>query len=708
MSGSASIEDRQEAAALKAEGAADILRRFSNEPVGIEIPTESGPLPSLKEWLRRTFSSIKDFPTATLPLTGEEKIEVLQGEESRSVSVSNLLAGFNDDLSNGVAVEKGAALIGRNGQVVKSVSGLRGLLKTNPSAHAFVTGYYAQGDGGGGAYFLDPDDTTSSDNGGTIIVAADGGRWKLKHSGFVTVRQFGAKGNGIDDDTTAIAAAYAAVPHIILRNGKFGVTTLDFSLNARRVEFFNAQIYGIATSPTDCVVRLRNSRHCRYDNIEIETHGNSPSPVYHPNYGCAMRWVSESSSTPVQFNVIDGLSIRYFKHGLVLGNFPGEAPQASAPQSENFVRGFKVRGVLCPIYSNAVNSYLTFTDHVIAPQQFEASASWFIPANGWCARCDEGSLMFIGGEFQRALSAGYSLYGKNIYVIGPIWEVGTRSYVTGDMSLSNVSNGSMGPGTEPIFEIAPTATGRLLLENFVNRRPAGTASSNRLDAFRLNGNNDYHIVFDNSRLFEWAWTAVNSNAQLASGGNVTFNGLVIDNSASDQPSYYFNEAGNVFTSADRTGQSMSAVADVSAKGGWSTAGTTGAFSKYTADVPPGETSAIRFTSSAATLLVTSPAGTAGSRITSGKDYVFEAWLKRTGPTAANTYISVVFYDFAGAALGSQTLLTTDGSRLDTNGFNNWKKFRAPLKPPSGAAYVAINVSVPATGADIALSGITIK
>lgn len=106
-------------------------------------------------------------------------------------------------LANESLVTQGAAMIGRANQVVKSIAELKTLLKNTPSKFAFVTGYYAQGDGGGGDYWLDSSDTTSADNSGSIIVAADGGRWKLV-SQIISPEQFGAKSDNITDDTAAI------------------------------------------------------------------------------------------------------------------------------------------------------------------------------------------------------------------------------------------------------------------------------------------------------------------------------------------------------------------------------------------------------------------------------------------------------------------------------------------------------------------------
>lgn len=128
-------------------------------------------------------------------------------------------AVLRQDLANTSNLGKGSAQIGRNSQVTPSIAGLRTLLKTSVSKNAFVTGYYAQGDGGGGPYYLDVADVTSADNGGTVIVAADGGRWKLIFNSFVTVKQFGAKGDAVTDDTTALTSTHNLRVEVTLEVG---------------------------------------------------------------------------------------------------------------------------------------------------------------------------------------------------------------------------------------------------------------------------------------------------------------------------------------------------------------------------------------------------------------------------------------------------------------------------------------------------------
>lgn len=92
-------------------------------------------------------------------------------------------------------------------RAVDTIAALR-LLSGARNQRAFVYGYYAKGDGGGGQYFVDPTDTISQDNNGTVIVGNDGSRWKLAYLTTVSIDQFGAKGDGVTDDSLHIQKAF--------------------------------------------------------------------------------------------------------------------------------------------------------------------------------------------------------------------------------------------------------------------------------------------------------------------------------------------------------------------------------------------------------------------------------------------------------------------------------------------------------------------
>lgn len=145
---------------------------------------------------------------------------------SAAVSSDSLAAGTGASL---VGTPDGSTLtntllLGLN-RVADSIGALRATNHTFFS-RAFVTGYYAPHDGGGGAYQYDPNDTSSADNGGTIIVAADGGRWKLQYTSSVSVKQFGAYGDGTHDDTAVIQSALnAGLSALYIPSGTYEIST---------------------------------------------------------------------------------------------------------------------------------------------------------------------------------------------------------------------------------------------------------------------------------------------------------------------------------------------------------------------------------------------------------------------------------------------------------------------------------------------------
>lgn len=147
---------------------------------------------------------------------------------------------------------------------------------------------------GTGTWYLDLTDTTTPDNTGTVLVDADGKRWKRLYSGAIFVNWFGATGDGVTNDQSAIQACFnASKPYqtISFNKGTYNfssvtLTTTDFKLTGDKANLlgtitigddtprtFNSLITGLTfttsnstTSPTGTAIQLSNCKKLQITN----------------------------------------------------------------------------------------------------------------------------------------------------------------------------------------------------------------------------------------------------------------------------------------------------------------------------------------------------------------------------------------------------------------------------------------------------------
>jgi hypothetical protein len=133
---------------------------------------------------------------------------------------------------------------------VDTIADLRATTKAQPTV--WVSGYYEKGDGALGSNIFEWDATsTEDDNGGTIIKldSVATGRYKLRYSGSVNVKWFGAVGDGATDDTAALQNAINYSNSIgntlTINAGRYLVSSTIYVGAGARIEGTNGRLTGI-------------------------------------------------------------------------------------------------------------------------------------------------------------------------------------------------------------------------------------------------------------------------------------------------------------------------------------------------------------------------------------------------------------------------------------------------------------------------------
>lgn len=150
------------------------------------------------------------------------------------------------------------ALTGTGVQWADTLAELRGLTG-NTTSVAILAGETTRGDGYGGIfYWISESPPSVTHDGGFYVVASSGtptGYWKRQIDGFLSVRWFGATGDGVTDDTAAIQIAINAA--LTVRRGVEGNTVY---FPPGRYKITQSLTVGGASAPHEGLVLVGPSR----------------------------------------------------------------------------------------------------------------------------------------------------------------------------------------------------------------------------------------------------------------------------------------------------------------------------------------------------------------------------------------------------------------------------------------------------------------
>jgi len=145
---------------------------------------------------------------------------------------------------------------GAPGQVVPGTNiGLVSDMKADTSLvvgdFVFTNGYISLGDGGDNSYEIVAAATGTNDGGSFIDLAGSGHQAKaLFPNGTINIRQYGAIGDGVADDSAVFSSAATATDNILLPPGTYDVPTGDFSSTF----FYDFDFNGVSVTNNSTIV----------------------------------------------------------------------------------------------------------------------------------------------------------------------------------------------------------------------------------------------------------------------------------------------------------------------------------------------------------------------------------------------------------------------------------------------------------------------
>ena len=176
----------------------------------------------------------------------------------------------------------------------------------------------------------------------------------------VSVKDFGAVGDGTTDDTSACQYALDNYDHVVFPEGSYAVTNLTTTRAQQVVEFSNAQLKGIASSSTTAIFRIRKAQSVFYN---LNVNGN-----YNTNYTAAIRIDAASGSDYPGKCAWFNTRVYSSLIGILIGDMTSPV---DAPVSENHFIGGDFRDVERNFVCYQPNGFTFISNMTLDCQRYE-------------------------------------------------------------------------------------------------------------------------------------------------------------------------------------------------------------------------------------------------------------------------------------------------------------------------------------------------
>jgi hypothetical protein len=520
----------------------------------------------------------------------------------------------------------------------------------------------------------------------------------------VNVKDFGAVGDGVADDTAAIQAAIDITStqnrSLLFPKGVYAITTIFTNKQVCTWYFEQAELKGIASTLTDCMVKFDGAR-CMIYGMVLNVNKNT-------NYVCALNWYDATAAS--HYNNFFGLSILFAKKGIIYGPISGAS--TGFAQSENSIFGYTSYGVWQPIVANHSNGVLFFNGSQLVAHNDGWGGS-FDNTQNFAFISNAGVLIFEGCELQNSIantsSYGAIVNGGEVYANGCITEfnvpfsISGRIYINGgrvintqsltDMFYFPVSANSLSKlNVSGVFFYRPTGAGSFSARNFVNN--TGAAST-------------IEIVFDNCEIWDWAKFVplISDNNQSTSFNNCRYypdgtqnanlevyslntrNTNILDKPGIDSKGYTTSG----FYLVQQYGAATFAL----------NADTPNSFYQNSLSVIPAGLSGI-YTIDPTSLATIKSTGFTAKQF---DKFVIEGWFRAVAPVGSQSKISIAAYDSSGNYIASPIIADNFAS---SNLSTSWKYYRTTATIPSGSSAAYIGFGVYGVAGEVRMCGLKVS
>lgn len=503
----------------------------------------------------------------------------------------------------------------------------------------------------------------------------------------ISVKQFGAKGDGITDDTAAIQFCLDNFNYVSIPAGNYNVTTLNATKGNQFVDMQGSILIGISTVPVDCILNFQA--------VSSTWVGLVITGSFSSMYKCCVRWYNATQSS--QFNVFFGMSLYHAYGGLFFGP-PLDQVSTLQAQSENTIYGFFTRGVQVNLEMNHGNGFLFLESPMLVAEALDWPAGGgFDHAKARCFIAQSGNLDILGGEMQNAsgdavLGRVFEVTGASVYLTGAVTETNVPISYTSGLLVMNGGRTFNTTSNTSQFLIADGAVGELTIcggHRFL--RPTGTGTFSAMPfASALGVASSLVVTVDDSvRIIEWR--------QDMAAGNL---GLFIPYDAFSNlrlsGTRFLVTSGSPEMVANNTGVNILAARQVDTtcitlQGWFQTIAFGGGTTYFTAgDGPPGYANTCIENAATGEAYVTNinSASTTTVRQTGipcepGDMFSFDIWIKINTGTSAGA--GVLGYDQTGTLVGFTKYITESGKPTPTG----WHRYFLSFTVPAGVNYIGI-------------------